>query len=86
MLPRSGGYAQKTMLVGIRASDDEDPKGIHYYSRANLSARKRPPCFLILADVSAGGRSRAPEAGWVRVRLSLILGQCILESLVKQIP
>ncbi len=21
------GYAQKTMLVGIRASDDEDPKG-----------------------------------------------------------
>ncbi len=23
------GYAQKTMLVGIRASDDEDPQGIH---------------------------------------------------------
>ncbi len=22
------GYAQKTMLVGIRVSDDEDPKGI----------------------------------------------------------
>ena len=22
------GYAQKTPLVGIRASDDEDPKGI----------------------------------------------------------
>ncbi len=21
------GYAQKTMLVGIRASDDEDPQG-----------------------------------------------------------
>ena len=28
MLPRSGGYAQKTPLVGIRVSDDEDPKGI----------------------------------------------------------
>ncbi len=28
MLPQSGGYAQKTTLVGIRASDDEDPKGI----------------------------------------------------------
>ena len=28
MPPRSGGYAQKTMLVGIRVSDDEDPKGI----------------------------------------------------------
>ncbi len=24
------GYAQKTMLVGIRVSDDEDPKGIHH--------------------------------------------------------
>ena len=24
MLPRSGGYAQKTTLVGIRASDDEE--------------------------------------------------------------
>ena len=24
MLPRSGGYAQKTTLVGIRVSDDED--------------------------------------------------------------
>ncbi len=22
------GYAQKTMLVGIRASDDEDPQGL----------------------------------------------------------
>ena len=55
MPPRSGGYAQKTMLVGIRASDDEDPQGIHYYSRANLSSRKRPPCFLILAGVPAGG-------------------------------
>ncbi len=29
MPPQSGGYAQKTTLVGIRASDDEDPKGIH---------------------------------------------------------
>ena len=29
MLPRSGGYAQKTTLVGIRVSYDEDPKGIH---------------------------------------------------------
>ncbi len=28
MLPQSGGYAQKTTLVGIRASDDEDPQGI----------------------------------------------------------
>ena len=28
MLPQSGGYAQKTMLVGIRVSDDEDPQGI----------------------------------------------------------
>ncbi len=27
MLPQSGGYAQKTTLVGIRASDDEDPQG-----------------------------------------------------------
>ncbi len=27
MLPRSGGYAQKTPLVGIRVSDDEDPQG-----------------------------------------------------------
>ena len=34
---------------------------IHYYSRADLAPRKRPPCFLILADVSAGGRSRAPS-------------------------
>ena len=24
MLPQSGGYAQKTMLVGTRVSDDED--------------------------------------------------------------
>ena len=28
MLPQSGGYAQKTPLVGIRASDDEDPQGL----------------------------------------------------------
>ncbi len=28
MLPQSGGYAQKTMLVGTRVSDDEDPQGI----------------------------------------------------------
>ena len=27
MLPQSGGYAQKTTLVGIRVSDDEDPQG-----------------------------------------------------------
>ena len=27
MPPQSGGYAQKTTLVGIRVSDDEDPKG-----------------------------------------------------------
>ncbi len=33
MLPQSGGYAQKTMLVGIRASDDEDPKGIIHNSQ-----------------------------------------------------
>ena len=26
------GYAQKTMLVGIRVSDDEDPKGIIHNS------------------------------------------------------
>ncbi|MGU9963432.1 MAG: hypothetical protein ACNYPD_04910 [Candidatus Halichondribacter symbioticus] len=26
-LPLCEGYAQKTMLVGIRVSDDEDPKG-----------------------------------------------------------
>ena len=26
------GYAQKTPLVGIRASDDEDPKGIIHHS------------------------------------------------------
>ncbi|MGU9962684.1 MAG: hypothetical protein ACNYPD_01105 [Candidatus Halichondribacter symbioticus] len=26
-LPLCGGYAQKTTLVGTRASDDEDPKG-----------------------------------------------------------
>ncbi len=32
MLPRSGGYAQKTMLVGTRVSDDEDPKGIIHHS------------------------------------------------------
>ncbi len=32
MPPRSGGYAQKTMLVGIRVSDDEDPKGIIHNS------------------------------------------------------
>ncbi len=65
MLPQSGGYAQKTTLVGIRVSDDEDPQGIHYYSRADLAPRKRPPkkggrahphhCFLILAGVPAGG-------------------------------
>ena len=30
-------------------------KGIHNYSRANVSSRKRPPCFLILAGVPAGG-------------------------------
>ncbi len=29
MLPRSGGYAQKTMLVGTRVSDDEDPQGLN---------------------------------------------------------
>ncbi len=28
MLPQSGGYAQKTTLVGTRVSDDEDPQGI----------------------------------------------------------
>ncbi len=28
MLPQSGGYAQKTTLVGNRVSDGEDPKGI----------------------------------------------------------
>ena len=28
MLPQSGGYAQKTTLVGIRVSDDEDPQGL----------------------------------------------------------
>ncbi len=28
MLPRSGGYAQKTTLVGTRVSDDEDPQGL----------------------------------------------------------
>ena len=78
MPPRSGGYAQKTMLVGIRASDDEDPQGIHYYSRANLSSRKRPPCFLILAGVPAGGRSRAPSPPRVRVSLSVVLGQSSL--------
>ncbi len=27
MPPQSGGYAQKTTLVGIRVSDDEDPQG-----------------------------------------------------------
>ena len=26
------GYAQKTTLVGIRVSDDEDPKGIIHHS------------------------------------------------------
>ncbi len=50
------------------------------------NSRKRPPCFLILADVSAGGRSRAPSPPRVRVSLSVVLGQCILESLVTQTP
>ncbi len=31
MLPQSGGYAQKTTLVGIRVSDDEDPKGLQFF-------------------------------------------------------
>ncbi len=35
--------------------NDEDPQGIHNYSRADLAPRKRPPCFLILAGVPAGG-------------------------------
>ena len=55
MPPRSGGYAQKTTLVGIRVAMTKTRKGIHHYSRANLSSRKRPPCFLILAGVPAGG-------------------------------
>ncbi len=59
-------------------SNDEDPQGIHNYSRANISSRKRPPCFLILADVSAGGRSRAPSPPRVRVSLSVVLGQSSL--------
>ncbi len=50
------------------------------------NSRKRPPCLLILADVSAGGRSRAPSPPRVRVSLSVVLGQFILESLVTQIP
>ncbi len=33
MPPRSGGYAQKTTLVGIRVSDYEDPKGIIHNSQ-----------------------------------------------------
>ncbi len=33
------GYAQKTTLVGTRASDDEDPKGF-------LSGRFNCPCGL----------------------------------------
>ncbi len=50
------------------------------------NSRKRPPCFLILADVSAGGRSRAPSPPRVRVSLSVVLGQYILESSVTRIP
>ncbi len=51
-------------------------KGIHSYSRANISPRNRPP----------KGWSRAPSPPRVRVSLSVVLGQCILESLVTQTP
>ena len=33
MSPQSGGYAQKTTLVGIRVSDDEDPQGLFIVNR-----------------------------------------------------
>ncbi len=36
--------------------------------------------------MSAGGRSRAPSPPRVRVSLSVVLGQCILESSVTQTP
>ncbi len=55
MPPRSGGYAQKTTLVGIAQAITKTRKGIHYYSRTIYNSRKRPPCFLILAGVPAGG-------------------------------
>ena len=83
MPPRSGGYAQKTTLVGIRASDDEDPQGLKPFitnlGQSIILGNDRPQggrahphhCFLILADVSAGGaRQLIGCAGSVYFRVS----------------
>ncbi len=42
MPPRSGGYAQKTTLVGIRVSDDEDPKGIIHIHNSQFTIHNYP--------------------------------------------
>ncbi len=82
------GYAQKTTLVGIRVAMTKTRRAnpLIIILEQTYNSRKRPPCFLILAGVPAGGRSRAPSPPRVRVSLSVVLGQFILESLVTQIP
>ncbi|MGU9964022.1 MAG: hypothetical protein ACNYPD_08040 [Candidatus Halichondribacter symbioticus] len=41
MPPRSGGYAQKTLLVGSRVSDDEDPQGLKIHN-SQFTIQKNP--------------------------------------------